>query len=97
MCVFHAFVRTTKLEERIRSLPTLASMQLTSTTGPTTKQTRITGPTTKHPCMYKMVYIIPEKRFARIVGIHDAGTHFYVGEKTEDHGCLFAGRDLLDT
>lgn len=44
-----------------------------------------------------MVYIMPEKRFARIVGIHDAGTHFYVGEKTEDHGCLFAGRDLLDT
>lgn len=50
-------MKTSKSGEHMLNQPTLASMHSTC-------QEQYT----RHPFMYKTVYIIPEKRFARIVG-----------------------------
>lgn len=79
-------MKTSKSDEHMLNQPTLASMHLTC-------QEKYT----RHPYMYKIVYIIPEKRFARIVGVNDAGTHYYVELKSEAHGQLHAGQHLVQT
>lgn len=86
MCVLQAFVKTSKSGEHMLNQPTLASMHSTC-------QEQYT----RHPFMYKTVYIIPEKRFARIVGVNDAGTHYYVEVNSEAHGQLHAGQHLVQT
>lgn len=87
MCVLQAFVRSSEPDVRLRNNGTLASIHLTCQ-----------GDTAiRHPCMYKLVYIIPEKRFGRIIGVHDAGTHFYVEAKSKEHSQVFAGKQLLQT
>lgn len=86
MCVFQAFVKMSKSDERMLNQPTLASIHSTCQ-----------EQHTRHPFLYKIVYIIPEKRFARIVGVNDVGTHYYVEVKSDAHGQLYAGQHLVQT
>lgn len=87
MCVLQAFVRSSEPEDRLRNNATLVSMHLTCQG----------NSAIRHPCMYKLAYVIPEKRFGRIIGVHNAGTHFYVEAKAKEHSQVFAGKQLLQT
>lgn len=68
-------MRTGDREVRKRVIPTLAAM----------KEHAQQFPGRKHIALGRLVYVIPERRFGRVIGVKECGTLFHVeGKKTGD-------------
>ena len=81
-----AFIDMDAAEYRQRIIPTLASLQLYATVGKV------------HPAIGRLVYVIPEGRFGKVMGVHESGYSFYVennnnGRTTEREYCGEEGMD----
>lgn len=70
--VLQAFIAREQGEYRHRNMPTLSTQKMEADM-----------PGRKHPALGKIVYVIPEQRFAKIVEVDAEGMHFNVEMKKE--------------
>lgn len=73
-------------EYRNRVIPTLGRM----------REAAQSAPGRKHIALGKLVYVIPEQRFARIIGVQECGTRFRVERRKEKEKASTQAADAND-